>query len=216
MKNTIKYTLFRLGVFPLLDLIRRLPAIVRWLKAGCVGCAPAPIKRRVISAYCKRYGLLEFIETGTYLGDTLAYIAQKKNMHATSIELDENYYRAAQHRFVKYPNVTLLHGDSGKLLPELVSQLQTPALFWLDGHYSGGDTGKGELETPISAELEAILASPEKGHVILIDDARCFNGANSYPHIEDLLKSVRLASAYELELSTDIIRLTPKLNQKNT
>jgi hypothetical protein len=55
-----------------------------------------------------------------------------------------------------------------------VRQLQEPALFWLDGHYSGVDTGKDELDTPVSAELEAILGSPVKGHVILIDDARCF------------------------------------------
>ena len=211
MKTTIKHNLSRLGLLPTLDLIRRLPEIACWIQTGCAGIAPPPVKRMVLSAYRKQYGLTQFIETGTHLGDTLAYIAQQKSVHATSIELDEAYYRAAKQRFIEYPNVTMLQGDSGKLLPELVRQLHTPALFWLDGHYSGGDTGKGGLDTPVSAELEAILDSPVKGHVILIDDARCFDGTNGYPHLDNLLKSVRMTTVYQLEVSADILRLTPKL-----
>jgi len=210
MKTIIKHNLSRLGLLSTLDLIRRFPEITRWIQGGCTGIAPPPVKRMVLSAYRKRYGLTQFIETGTHLGDTLAYIAKRKRVHATSIELDEAYYRAAVRRFVGYPNVTLLQGDSGKLLPELVHQLRTPALFWLDGHYSGGDTGKGELDTPVSIELEAILSSSVKGHVILIDDARCFDGTNGYPHLDNLLKSVRVNSAYQFDVSADIIRLTPK------
>lgn len=210
MKTIIKHNLSRLGVLSKLDLIRRLPEIVRWIRAGCTGIAPPPVKRMVLSAYLKRYGLTRFVETGTYLGDTLAYIAQQKNVQATSIELDEAYYQAATHRFRGYPHVTILHGDSGKLLPELVRQLRTPALFWLDGHYSGGDTGRGELDTPVSAELEAILESPVKGHVVLIDDARCFEGTQDYPHLDHLLETVRSKNTHHIEVSTDIIRLVPK------
>lgn len=210
MKIIFKHNLSRLGLLPKLDLVRRLPEIVRWIQSGCTGIAPHPVKRMVISAYLKRYGLTQFIETGTYLGDTLAYIARHKTVHATSIELDEVYFQAAMKRFRGYPNVTLLHGDSGILLPELMRKLQTPALFWLDGHYSGGDTGKGELDTPISAELAAILESPVKGHVILIDDVRCFDGTQDYPYLERLLETVRSKNIYHIEVSTDIIRLVPK------
>jgi len=210
MKTIIKHNLSRLGLLPALDLIRRLPEVARWIQAGCTGIAPPPVKRMVLSAYLKRYGLTQFIETGTYLGDTLAYIAQQKSVHATSIELDEGYYRAAKQRFVGYPNVTILQGDSGKLLPEQVRQLQAPALFWLDDHYSGDDTGKGELDTPVSAELEAILDSPVKGHVVLIDDARCFDVTQDYPYLDRLLETVRRKNTYHIEVSTDIIRLTPK------
>lgn len=210
MKTIIKHKLSRLGILPMFDLVRRLPEIVHWIEAGCTGVAPPPVKRMVLSAYRKRYGLAQFIETGTHLGDTLAYIAQKKSVHATSIELDEALYRAAKQRFIGYPNVTLLKGDSGNLLPERVRQLQVPALFWLDGHYSGGQTGKSELGTPVSAELEAILDSPVKGHVILIDDARCFDGTQDYPYLDRLIETVRRKNTYHIEVSTDIIRLTPK------
>ena len=113
MKTFIKHNLSRLGLLPTLELIRRLPEIVRWVQSGCTGIAPPPVKRKVLSAYRKRYGFTQFIETGTHLGDTLAYVAQQKGVHATSIELDEAYYRAAKQRFLRYTNVTILQGDSG-------------------------------------------------------------------------------------------------------
>jgi hypothetical protein len=210
MKKIIKHYLSRLGVFPSLNLVRKLPEIIQWIRAGCTRNAPEPLKHMVLSAYRRRYGLFQFIETGTYFGETLAYMAHQKSVHATSIELNDAYYKAAEQRFGGYSNVTILHGDSGKLLPELVRQLQAPALFWLDGHYSGGETARANLETPISAELEAILQSTVKGHVILIDDARDFNGSHDYPHLDRLLETVRVSSIYDIEVSTDIIRLTPK------
>jgi len=210
MKTTVKNNLSRYGILPTIDLIRRLPEIAHWLQAGCTGSAPPPVKRMALSAYRRRYKLTQFIETGTHLGDTLAYMAQQQNVQASSIELDDAYYLAAKQRFASYANVTLLHGDSGECLPELVQHLQSPALFWLDGHYSGEDTGKGALDTPVSAELESILKSPIKGHVILIDDARCFDSTHDYPHLDILLERVRRNNTHHIEVSADIIRLTPK------
>jgi hypothetical protein len=94
-------------------------------------------------------------------------------------------------------------------MPTVKSQLAAPALFWLDGHNIGGLTAQGDCDTPVSAELTAILTSPCKTHVILIDDARCYDGSNGYPHLYDLLKTVREQSSYRVEVSIDIIRLTP-------
>lgn len=96
----------------------------------------------VLAAYLKRYDIRHFIETGTHLGDTLAYLAHRRGVNTTSIELDEAYYRAAKQRFARYRNVAVSQGDSGNLLPELVRVLHTPALFWLDGHYSGGNRAR--------------------------------------------------------------------------
>lgn len=210
MKTTIKHGLARLGVFFPLDLVRRIPETIRWVSGGCSGAAPHPVKRLIIFSYLKKYGLKQFIETGTLHGDTLAYIARHGTISTMSIELSDTYFSEAQRRFAEYSNVTLLHGDSCRLIPDIVSQSQTPALFWLDGHYSGGDTGKGELETPVSLELEAILASQMKRHVILIDDAHCFDGTGDYPYLDHLLKIVRIDGNYNCEISADIIRLTPK------
>ena len=161
-------------------------------------------------AYLHKYALNQFVETGTHLGDTLAYMAHNKKTQCTSIELADDYYLQAKDRFKSYTNVELLHGDSGVLMPSVISKQTTRALFWLDGHYSGADTARSELDTPVSAELQAILYHSCKAHVILIDDARCFDGCNSYPHLDDLLKTVREYSNYCAEVSTDIIRLTPR------
>lgn len=209
MKQFIKYRLSRLGILPTLDLGRRLPEIANWIKRGCIGPAPAPIKRKVLSAYLRRFELGKFIETGTHFGDTLAFMAQNKNTTCTSIEFADSYYERAVKRFESYPNVEVLHGDSGVLLPSLVEKLEVPALFWLDGHWSGGDTGRAELDSPVSAELDSILRSSTKNHVILIDDARCFDGSGGYPQLDNLLRTVREQSKYVCEVSTDIIRLTP-------
>ncbi|MCX5657391.1 MAG: hypothetical protein NTZ48_04100, partial [Candidatus Omnitrophica bacterium] len=182
----------------------------RWIANGCTGTAPPPVKRMVLSFYLQRFGLNQFIETGTHFGDMLAYIARDKTMKCTSIELADHYYQSAMQRFASYTNVTLLHGDSGAVLPECVSNLQAPALFWLDGHYSGGTTVRGEVDTPVSAELKAILDSSIKTHVILIDDARCFNGTNTYPQLDEILRSVRREGFHDIEVSADIIRITPQ------
>lgn len=209
MKIILKNYLSRLGLLPILESFRALPAMWRWMAHGCSGIAPPPIKRKILMAYLHKFALKNFIETGTCLGDTLAYMAHDKSVHCISIELADNYYKLAKIRFAYYANVKLLHGDSGALMPDVVNQLTIPALFWLDGHYSGGLTAQGNSDTPVSAELSAILTSPCKKHVILIDDARCFNGTNGYPHLDDLLNTVREQSCYSVEVSADIIRITP-------
>ena len=186
MKRQIRYFLSRLAIHTGIDLlsplhlIRGFPEIYRWYKNAFSEFAPPLIKRRILMSYLRSRGLKTFVETGTFTGDTLAEVAADKTVQAISIELADHYYRDAKRRFAGYQNVTLLHGDSGKLLPEVVDKLQTPALFWLDGHYSRGLTAKGALETPIRAELQAIFSSAIAGHVILIDDVRCFDGSHDY------------------------------------
>jgi hypothetical protein len=80
-------------------------------------------------------------------------------------------------------------------------------LFWLDGHYSGGVTGIGSLETPIIKELQTIFNHPlSKKHVILIDDARLFNGTRDYPKIEELQVFVKTQKEnLEFYVENDII-----------
>ncbi len=210
MKQILKHKLSELGVLPKLDLIRYSPVIGRWLVNGCTGIAPPPVKRFVIASYLRRFQISHFIETGTHLGDTLAYIARQKTIECTSIELADHFYKKAKKRFASYSNVSVLHGDSGEVLPQEIKNIQRPVLFWLDGHYSGQGTAQSTIDTPISMELMAILESKIKKHVILIDDARQFTGENGYPCLDQLLNSVRAQGCYSAEVSTDIIRLIPK------
>lgn len=211
MKLAIKYQLSKTAIWSNLDQVRYLRQTMRWMGNGCAGMAPPPVKRMVLAAYLRRFSLNQFIETGTYMGDTLAHMALDKSVNCTSIELDDNYYQSALQRFSSYTNVRLFKGDSGKVLLDIVHKLEAPSLFWLDGHYSGAMTARGDVDTPISTELQVILDSPIKNHVILIDDARQFDGTSSYPYLDVLLDTIRKKSAYHIEISIDIIRLTPQL-----
>jgi hypothetical protein len=58
-------------------------------------------------------------------------------------------------------------------------------LFWLDGHYSGGPTGRGDSDTPIRAELATVLGGPHR-HAVLVDDAHCFTGEGDYPTLDEV------------------------------
>jgi hypothetical protein len=91
-----------------------------------------------------------------------------------------------------------------------MNKIDQPALFWLDGHYSAGVTAKGEKDTPIYEELNQILSSKDKGHVIIIDDARCFGTDPNYPSIKELIdfiKSIRIN--LDIVIQDDCILITP-------
>ena len=104
-------------------------------------------------------------------------------------------------------HITILQGDSGVVLNKLITEIDQLALFWLDGHYSGGITAKAEKECPVPEELETILKS-SLPHVILIDDARLFNGTQDYPTIEEIKNIIEKShSTYSLEIKDDIIRI---------
>lgn len=190
-----------------------------WRIIGSPLPAPPLIKRGIVRGYALDYQLPVFVETGTWHGDTTAELLQIAE-RLYSIELSKALYRAAQKRFENDSQVTLLLGDSGEILPDLVENLNRPCLFWLDGHFSGGDTVCGETETPIELELQAILdraSQDEQGvgrSVILIDDARDF-GKGDYPPISRLWEMTK-ASFPEANLSVefDIIRIV-LLNRKN-
>lgn len=112
-----------------------------------------------------------FIETGSYCGDgiQLALDAGFEQIH--SIEISERHYIACCCRFETDSRVKVHHGDSGTMLAEVMAQINEPVMLWLDGHWSGGDTGGSAMhETPLMEELDALLPHPIKTHTILVDD----------------------------------------------
>lgn len=179
-----------------------------WLIGGCDTFAPPTFKRLIVLAYIHRFRIRTFIESGTYRGDTLAVIAKDKGVSCWSIELDAELYEKARVRFRLYENVRLLQGDSGVLLT--AASGAGPTLYWLDGHYSGPGTALGVIESPIVRELEVILQMQTTATVVLIDDARCFNGAGGYPHLDELLKMIRGSGRFNVSVSADVVRCVSK------
>jgi hypothetical protein len=184
-------------------------AISQWKQAGSPVPPPHYVKQQVIAAYQEQSGYQVLIETGTYLGDML--FAQRDRFRKLySIELSEALFAKARKRFKKRPHIQLVQGDSGTKIREILSGLDEPAIFWLDGHYSGGITALGDKKSPIEEELSHISARNTFQHLILIDDARGFDGADGYPTIPQMEEITRrLFPGYTMRVAKDIIQLLP-------
>jgi hypothetical protein len=209
MKNIIKKILrpfIPQIVLILLNRKRQKNLIYEWTKNGCPVPPPHLIKQETISEYQQKYGYTTLIETGTYMGDMVE--AQKTRFKKiVSIELGVDLYKKAKKRFSNDKNVIIVQGDSGKVLPKILLDINEPAIFWLDGHYSAGITAKGDKECPIFEELDSIFNSKKFNLILLIDDARCFIGEGDYPTIEKLTEYIRSKNEkYKVEVKYDIIR----------
>jgi hypothetical protein len=190
---------------------RNRKAYRQWLKKGKPDPVPHIAKQMVVKTYAAKNGIRVFIETGTYLGE-MVYAVKDTFDKIYSIELSNELCERARKKFIGCKHITIINGDSAEVLPEILLHVKEPCLFWLDGHYSGGNTAKGEKETPVMEELKQICDHPVKNHVILIDDARLFTGKNDYPTIESLriFIEARLLH-YEFDVQGDIIRIYRKL-----
>ncbi|MDR0743975.1 MAG: hypothetical protein LBF05_06440 [Tannerella sp.] len=181
----------------------------KWLDAGSPVPPPHAVKKITIKSYQQKYHHDILIETGTFKGDMI--ISQINYFEEIySIELADYYYRKALKRFRNCPKVHLYKGDSSKMLAEIMKKINRPAIFWLDGHYSGGLTAKGESECPIWGELKAILPT-SMPHIIVIDDANCFDGVKDYPSIEAIREFVyENADVDYFETKEDMIHIILK------
>jgi hypothetical protein len=190
--------------------VRRLSSqweLLRWKLRGCPAPPPRLVKQQIVREYARDFRLDVLVETGTYFGEMIA-ATESGFREIWSIEIDAWLHQRAQKVFAAKPHIHLLLGDSRDVLPQVLAKLDRPALFWLDGHFSGGITGKGSSETPILQELEAIARHRVKEHVLLIDDARDFTGKNDYPSVEQMRHYVgERFPGRAFQLENDIIRI---------
>lgn len=177
----------RIRFSPLARSIVSILKVPSWILRNRPHPSPPHLKRHTIVTLAKKQKFESFVETGTYRGDMLERISKKTSVNRIlSIELDERLATEARFRFQKDSKIEIVQGDSGKVLAHIMPGLPQPALFWLDGHYSGGVTALGTTTTPIFAELQAIDSAKRNADVILIDDIRLFNGDDGYPTLEEL------------------------------
>jgi hypothetical protein len=95
----------------------------------------------------------------------------------------------------------------------MIRDISVRAIFWLDGHYSGPGTAKGEAECPVTAELNAIEKHPRSDHCILIDDADCFAGsAPTYPNLREVRRQLlAINPKYNITVERNCIFALPPL-----
>ena len=126
------------------------------------------------------HGVQTFVETGTYLGETARW-ASSIFESVITIERSPELYQALARKTDNPPNVKYVFGNTRDELPGVVENLNGPAVFWLDAHWSGGTTYGQTDECPLIDEISLINASSAR-HFILIDDARLFLAPPPPPH----------------------------------
>lgn len=119
------------------------------------------------------------IESGTFRGQTIINLQPHiQTLH--TIELSEQYYKYFNEvkKQNNYTNVVNHFGDSCVVIPEILKTLteNNKVIFWLDGHWSSGDTAQGEKDCPLIEECTSIdnLYVADTA-LILIDDHRLFS-----------------------------------------
>ncbi|MEI8233358.1 MAG: hypothetical protein WCH57_01585 [Verrucomicrobiota bacterium] len=123
-----------------------------------------------------------FVETGTFQGDTIANLLPLfESIH--SVELSAEYHGAAVERFAGCTNVHLHLGASRDALGTIMENLGgCPTLFWLDAHWCAASHTAGEIsQCPLLEELR-VIGRLHPNSVIMIDDARYFLCSPPQPH----------------------------------
>lgn len=113
-----------------------------------------------------------FVETGTLVGDTI-FEMEKYFENLYTVELSEYYYNIAKSK-KEDTKINFLLGDSSKVFLNLLPEIKGNTIFFLDGHWSSGNTGKGDKDCPLIEEIEKINTLFNYKGIIIIDDVRLF------------------------------------------
>jgi hypothetical protein len=141
-----------------------------------------------------------FFESGSHVGDGIQRALDAGFTNIISVELAPNYFYRCILRFKDNKNVNIQMGDTEDVLEKLISPINEPITFWLDGHNSGYDTAWGKHESPLMQELEIIKRHPIKTHTLIIDDLRCWEKPHYDFDKEDILSFVKSINPdYEID-----------------
>lgn len=144
----------------------------------------------------EKYNLDNFVETGTYKGQTLKSLYPYYN-NLYSIEINKDLFDMNIEKFKNYKNVHLYLGDSAEIINDVTPLVKESTLFWLDAHES-------ITENPILKELKTIINNC-CNYVIVIDDLRLFDNRKHYPTRKDVLDVLNL---FNVEYSCDAFVIT--------
>ena len=134
-----------------------------------------------------------FIETGTYNGST---IFSMESLFASlyTIEISEKYYKNTKQRYTDMKQmlslpmnnkIKFLLGDSSIVLQYILPTITEKCIIFLDGHWSGDDTGQGDKDCPLIEEITHINELCKMEAIIIIDDCRLFGKGPKNGYNED-------------------------------
>ncbi len=177
-------------------------------------------KRLLLKELFVRYNCVTFVETGTYFGETAGWMARFAP-NVLTCEPEETLFSINHKRFKDRSNIKLWNAGSEQCFTEMLKHVHGRALFWLDGHFSGGITALTSQHTPIIHELNCIKESGRIDDVVAIDDIRQFDTLqnrlsgsfeSSYPSLDysvDLLQ--KIANSNTISIIGDCLVSVPKV-----
>lgn len=156
--------------------------------------------------------LTNVVEGGTYQGGTAKKLSREFEKVYT-IERSDVMFEKARKNLGCIQNIIQLRGDTRDHLLKLVAE-NDDILFWLDAHWSGGDTYGEEDECPLLQELVIIFNSAIRNYAILIDDARLFLAPPPLPHKVKNWPTIKqiadiVPSNLDIIVHEDVIYLVP-------
>lgn len=206
----LRKVLRRTSIYPAYKTLGHYPDYWYWNLRGRPPRPPHLLKQRTVRQTAVEFGLRVLVETGTYYGEMVA--AVKKNFRKVySIELDPRLAELARKRFRGHPHVHILEGSSQSQVPDLLKQLERPALFWLDAGYFAWD-GTFADTSRLDFELSAIFADTIPEHVVLIDDVVPFAGRDGLPELADIEAKIKQEFPERVvSIQSGILRIAPPM-----
>lgn len=121
-------------------------------------------RKKIFLEIIKAFEFELIVETGTWTGNTTAYMAENSGLPVYSVELSERFHRIAGMRLKEIPNIHLYQGESSEFLQQLSSRSDLTSqrcFFYLDAHWYD--------DLPLGRELEIISRSWNE-FVVMVDD----------------------------------------------
>lgn len=128
------------------------------------------------------------VEIGTFKG-VMAKRLSRLFDRVITVEIVPELYEISKKRCASRKNIELLLGDGSELLPKISADV-TNAVLFLDGHFSGGDTGQGDEPEPVLKELDLVEAHLENFNAVVVDDFRLFGVDKGWPKKSEVLEKL--------------------------
>jgi predicted O-methyltransferase YrrM len=141
----------------------------RYVASDAAGFNGQHHRKRIFRELVEACTFDRLIETGTYIGDTTAFMATTTGLPVHTCEANRTFQALARSRVAGIAGIHFHTGDSRQCLRSLLSDpaskswVHRPLFFYLDAHW--------HADLPLVEEI-ALIASYAKDFVIMIDDFR--------------------------------------------
>ncbi|MDQ3623233.1 MAG: hypothetical protein M3463_12190 [Verrucomicrobiota bacterium] len=130
-------------------------------KAGFNGQAA---RKQIFRDLISTFDFQQIFETGTWTGDTTAYMAETSKLPVSSTELSHRFHALAKIRLADFERITLENLDSRRFIEKLIKDsnlTSARSFFYLDAHWYD--------DLPLKEEVDLIAQHWDQS-VIMVDD----------------------------------------------